>query len=83
VKALFIKQKNQFEKKIPALKEYLDKQILWLEDNENATTEEYNKKTKEIQAEIQKMAAAAQGAAPQGAQAPTEEASMPDVDEID
>lgn len=75
--------KNQFEKKIPALKEYLDKQILWLEDNENATTEEYNKKTKEIQGEIQKMAAAAQGAAPQGAQAPTEEASMPDVDEID
>eukprot|EP00494_Astrolonche_serrata_P031909 UN32178 len=73
--------KNQFESKIPALKEYLDKQILWLEDNPNATTEEYNKKTQEIQAEIQKMAQA-QGGAP-GQAPPQEDAPMPDVDEID
>jgi L1 cell adhesion molecule like protein len=82
LESVIYQAKNQLGEKIPSVKEYLDKQILWLEDNQSATTEEYNKKTKEIQEHIQ-AEAAKQGGQPQG-QAPTEEAqNMPDVDEID
>jgi L1 cell adhesion molecule like protein len=83
LESVIYQAKNQFESKIPALKEYLEKQILWLEDNDKATTEELNKKTKEVQEEIQKMAQAQAGAPQQPQSAPAENAEMPDVDEID
>merc|ERR1712139_53895 len=49
LESVIYQAKNQFGEKIPSLKEYLDKQIKWLENNSNATTEELNKKTKEVQ----------------------------------
>jgi len=84
LESVIYQAKNQLAEKMPSLKEYLDKQILWLEDNPTATTEEYNAKTKEIQEHIQAEAAKAapQGGAPGGAP-PQQNTDMPDVDEID
>jgi len=85
LESVIYQSKNQLAEKVPSLKEYLDKQILWVEDNQNATTEEYNAKTKEIQEYIQ-AEMAKQGGMPGGAPTgapPQETTDMPDVDEID
>jgi len=74
--------KNQIAEKVPAVGEYCDKVLLWLEDNPEATTEELQAKMKEMQDTIQKMVGAnAQQGAPEQAQAETN--NMPDIDEID
>merc|ERR1712078_881701 len=58
--------KNQFGK-IKSVEEYCNKMVLWLEDNPDASVEEYQSKTKEVQAfiaaEIQKNGGAP-GSAP-------------------
>merc|ERR1712070_472268 len=41
--------KNQFAEKIPTLSKYCDKQLLWLEQNPEASVEEYQAKMKEVQ----------------------------------
>jgi len=75
--------KNQLAEKMPSIKEYLDKQILWLEDHQNATTEEYTQKSKEIQEYVQSEAAKNQGGAKPNAREPEQSENLPDVDEID
>merc|ERR1712048_1540091 len=75
--------KNQFAEKIPTLSKYCDKQLLWLEQNPEASVEEYQTKMKEVQDFIQQKAASAgagAGAPPTGGSEP---ADMPDIDEID
>merc|ERR1712159_240392 len=56
--------KNQFAEKIPTLSKYCDKQLLWLEQNPDASVEEYQAKMKEVQdwisAEVQKNGGATQ-----------------------
>merc|ERR1712093_235934 len=42
--------KNQFGKKIKSVEEYCNKMILWLENNPDSSVEEYQSKTKEVQA---------------------------------
>jgi L1 cell adhesion molecule like protein len=83
--------KNQFGKKIKSVEEYCNKMVLWLEDNPDASVEEYQSKTKEVQAfiaaEVQKnggtpgAAPNMPGAPPQ--QSPQSKNNMPDIDEID
>jgi len=83
--------KNQFGKKIKSVEEYCNKMVLWLEDNPDASVEEYQSKTKEIQAyvaaEVQKNGGTP-GAAPNMPGAPPQKNpqsknNMPDIDEID
>jgi len=45
--------KTQFGDKIPSLDSYLDEQLLWIEDNQDAPTEQYKSKLQEIQQHIQ------------------------------
>jgi L1 cell adhesion molecule like protein len=83
--------KNQFGKKVKSVEEYCNKMVLWLEDNPDASVEEYQSKTKEVQAfiaaEVQKNGGAPgaapnmPGASPQ--QDPQSKNNMPDIDEID
>merc|ERR1711881_204367 len=64
--------KTQFGEKMPQVNEFIDKQLLWLEDNAEASVEEINKKLKEVQEYLQAEAAkagAAQGN-PGASQAP-------------
>lgn len=70
--------KNQFGEKVPQVNEYIDQQLLWVEDNSEASTEELKAKTKEVQDKIQQIVSAAQQQ-----QAPQQHPSQPDVDEID
>merc|ERR1712070_828812 len=78
--------KNQFAEKIPTLSKYCDKQLLWLEQNPEASVEEYQAEMKEVQdwisAEVQKN-----GGSQGKTQAPPDPSSkpnnMPDIDEID
>jgi len=78
--------KTQFGEKMPAVNEFIDKQLLWLEDNSEASVEEINKKLKEVQDFLQAEAAkagAAQGN-PGASQAPPQaNQDMPDIDEVD
>jgi heat shock protein 1/8 len=78
--------KNQFAEKIPSLSKYCDKQLLWLEQNPEASVEEYQTKMKEVQdwisAEVQKNGGAPQGK-PQSSAEPSKPNDMPDIDEID
>lgn len=83
--------KNQFGKKIKSVEEYCNKMVLWLEDNPDASVEEYQSKTKEVQAfiaaEVQKNGGTP-GAAPNMPGAPSQQNpqsknNMPDIDEID
>merc|ERR1711881_269857 len=57
--------KNQFAEKIPTLSKYCDKQLLWLEQNPQASVEEYQAKMKEVQdwisSEVQKNGGPQQG----------------------
>jgi len=78
--------KNQFAEKMPTLSKYCDKQLLWLEQNPEASVEEFQAKMKEVQdwisSEVQKN-----GGPPQGkTQSPPQTSkpdNMPDIDEID
>jgi len=75
---------NQLGEKVPAVKEYCEKQLEWMEENQDATTEVLQGKMKEvqdyIQAEVAKSGGAPGGPAPGGAA----NADMPaDIDEID
>merc|ERR1719216_366642 len=75
---------NQLGEKVPAVKEYCEKQLEWMEENQDATTEVLQGKMKEvqdyIQAEVAKSGGAPGGPAPGGAAY----ADMPaDIDEID
>jgi len=73
---------NQLGEKIPSVKEYCESMLQWLEDNPDASTEELQKKMKEVQDTIQAEVAkngGAPGAAPAGG-----DTDMPaDIDEID
>merc|ERR1712096_476604 len=44
---------NQMGEKVPGIKEYIDTQITWVDENPNATTEEYQTKMQEVQTFIQ------------------------------
>jgi len=59
---------------------------LWLEQNPEASVEEYQTKMKEVQdwisAEVQKNGGAPQGK-PQNSAEPSKPNDMPDIDEID
>lgn len=78
--------KNQFAEKIPTLSKYCDKQLLWLEQNPEASVEEFQAKMKEVQdwisSEVQKNGGAPQGK-PQASSEPSKPNNMPDIDEID
>jgi len=78
---IIYQSKQQIGEKHPAVNDYCDKCLLWLEDNQEATTEELQGKIKEMQEEIQKMVgASAQG---QQGQPQAQTNDMPDIDEID
>jgi L1 cell adhesion molecule like protein len=83
---LIFQTKNQFAEKIPAISKYCDKQLLWLEQNPEASVEEYQTKMKEVQdwisTEVQKNGGAPQGG-PQSPPEPSKPSNMPDIDEID
>jgi len=75
---------NQIGEKVASVKEYCEKQLEWLEDNSDASTETLQAKMKEvqdfIQAEVAKNGGAPGGPAPGGDAQP----DMPaDIDEID
>jgi len=73
---------NQIGEKVPSVKEYCEKQLEWLEENQDATTEVLQAKMKEVQDTIQ-AEVAKNGGAPAG-DAPAGDADMPaDIDEID
>jgi len=73
---------NQIGEKVPSVKEYCEKQLEWLEENQDATTETLQAKMKEVQDTIQ-AEVAKNGGAPAG-DAPAGDADMPaDIDEID
>jgi len=73
---------NQIGEKVPSVKEYCEKQLEWLEENQDATTEALQTKMKEVQDTIQ-AEVAKNGGAP-GGDAPAGDADMPaDIDEID
>jgi len=74
---------NQIGEKVPSVKEYCEKQLEWLEENQDATTETLQAKMKEVQDTIQ-AEVAKNGGAPAGDGAPSGDADMPaDIDEID
>merc|ERR1712178_340657 len=76
--------KQQIGEKIPAVDEKCDEYIVWLEDNEDASTEELQAKMKEFQDVMQQIVqqnGSAPGAAASGPAAEDEE--MPEIDEID
>merc|ERR1712054_507903 len=76
-----VEAKNQFAEKIPALSKYCDKQLLWLEQNPEASVDEYQAKMKEVQdwisTEVQKNGGAPQ-AKPQNPSEPAKPNNMPD-----
>jgi L1 cell adhesion molecule like protein len=49
--------KQQFGDKVPSLDSYLDEQLMWLEDNQDAQTSDYKAKLEEIQRHVQEEAA--------------------------
>jgi len=78
--------KNQFGKKIQSINDYCNKQIQWLENNQDATIEEYQSKTKEVQSfismEMQKSGKMPNTPNKNFSQQKSNN-NMPDVDEID
>jgi len=80
--------KNQFGKKIQSIDEYCNKQIQWLENNQDASIEEYQAKTKEVQTyistEMQKSGNMPNNPNTENKDIPPKNNdNMPDVDEID
>jgi len=89
---LYSRQKNQFAQKIPSLSKYCDKQLLWLEQNPEASVDEYQTKMKEVQdwiaAEVQKNGGMPNNGMPnngmpQNSPGASKPNNMPDIDEID
>lgn len=79
LESVLYQAKSQLGDKVPEAKTYLDEQIEWLEANQNATVEEYTKKSQEVQQKLQTFVpAAGQGAPPQDAPQ-----QGPEIDEID
>jgi len=75
---------NQIGEKVASVKEYCEKQLEWLEENQDATTEALQAKMKEVQDTIQAEVAKNGGAPPSGDAAASGDADMPaDIDEID
>merc|ERR1712113_870516 len=78
--------KNQFAEKIPTISKYCDKQLLWIEQNPEASVEEYQAKMKEVQdwisSEVQKNGGPTQSKT-QTAPESAKPNNMPDIDEID
>jgi len=75
---------NQIGEKIPSVKTYCEEVLNWLEDNQEATTEELQAKMKEVQDTIQAEVAKNGGAPGAPGAAPGGDADMPaDIDEID
>merc|ERR1719498_2183656 len=78
--------KNQFGKKIKSIDEYCNKQIQWLENNQDASIEEYQAKTKEVQTfistEMQKSGNMPNNP-PNNSSNKKSESKVPDVHEID
>merc|ERR1712062_429623 len=74
--------KSQLGEKVPAVNEYLDAQIDWIENNgDSATTEELQAKTQEVQARLQEIIQ--QNGGQPGAPTDGGDQDMPDIDEID
>jgi len=74
--------KSQLGEKVPAVNEYLDAQIEWIENNgDSATTEELQAKTQEVQARLQEIIQ--QNGGQPGAPTDGGDQDMPDIDEID
>merc|ERR1712176_642515 len=79
---ILYQSKQQVGEKVPQVNTFVDEQLNWLEDNQQATTEEIQAKMQEFQEAIQGlMGAAPGGPAGPGPQAAQED--MPDIDEID
>jgi len=75
--------KAQLGEKVPAVNDYLDEQINWVDDNgDNATAEELQAKTQEVQARLQEIIQQA-GGMPGGDAPAGGQEEMPDIDEID
>jgi len=76
--------KSQIGEKVPAVNDYLDEQISWVEENgDSATTEELQAKTTEIQTRLQQIIQENGGMQGEAPGAPAADAEMPDIDEID
>jgi len=83
LESILYQSKSQYGEKMPQISEFLDKKILWLEDNPDASIEEINKQLKEVQEYLQAEVAKA-GQAQGNAQAPPQaNQDMPDIDEVD
>jgi len=76
IESVCYQAKQQFGSKIPSLDSYLDEQLAWLEDNADASTEEYKAKLEEIQRQVQTEAS--KGMPNSGSEEPTV-----DVDDLD
>jgi len=76
---------QQLGEKIPEVNEYCEKQLEWISDNSEATTEELQAKMKEVQEFIQQRAqmAGAGAGGPTGGAPPADNAEMPDIEDID
>lgn len=77
---ILFQAKNQIGDKVPTIGEYCDEQLLWLEDNPEASTDELQAKIQEAQQHIQAQAGQAGPMPEQEASNPAQE---PDIDEID
>merc|ERR1719197_742378 len=68
LESVLYQAKTQFGEKIPSLKKFCDTELLWLENNPDASVEEYQKKTKAAQewitSEVQKNGGNQQGPPP-------------------
>jgi len=76
VESVCYQAKQQFGEKIPSLDSYLDEQLEWLEENQDAPTEQYKTKLEEIQKYVQTEAA-------KGTPSGNPEGPEVDVDELD
>lgn len=82
--------KTQFGEKIPSLGKFCDAELLWLENNPDASVEEYQTKIKTVQewitAEVQKNGGNPQtgpSAGPSTDKTNKQDNDLPDIDEID
>jgi len=83
LESVLYQSKSQYGEKMPNVAEFLDKKILWIEDNPDASIEEINKQMKEVQEYLQAEVAKAGGAQGNPQAPPQESQNMPDIDEVD